>query len=83
MLAPKSEQKSHEHKPKRMPKRMPKVGQFIPSDRLSQGFKIPPGALGTIPDSVRPVQVQEQVAKKPPVYTLKCPKSVILGHFRV
>ena len=55
----------------------------MPSDCLSQGFIIPPGALGTIPESARPVQVREQVAKKPPVYTLKCPKSVILGQFRV
>ena len=54
-----------------------------PSDHLSQGFKIPPGALGTIPESCRPVQVQEQVARKTSVYTLKCPKSVILGQFRV
>ena len=57
------------------------VGQVIPSDRLSQGFKIPPGALGTIPESARRVQVQEQVAKKPPVYSVKCPKSVTFGHF--
>ena len=47
-----------------------RVGQVISSDHLSQGFKIPPGALGTIPESCRPVQVQEQVAKKTPVYTL-------------
>ena len=43
--------------------------RLVPSDRLSQGFKIPPGSLGTIPESCRPVQVQEQVARKTSVYT--------------
>ena len=42
-----------------------------------------PGALGTIPESCRPVQEQEQVARKTSAYTIKCPKSVILGQFRV
>ena len=51
----------------------------MPLDRLLQGFKIPPGAIGTIPESVRPVQVQEQVAKKPPVYTKNCPRITDLG----
>ena len=36
----------------------------VPSDHWPQGFKIPPGALGTIPESARPVQVQKKVARK-------------------
>ena len=50
---------------------------------MSWDLKIPPGPLGIIPESARPVQVQEQVAKEPTVYTLNCPKSVILGQFLV
>ena len=42
----------------------------ISSDHLSQGFKIPPRALGTIPESCRPVQGQEQVAKKTLVHAM-------------
>ena len=48
-----------------------------------KGLKIPPGPQGTNPENARHVQVQEQVAKKPPVYTLNCPKTVNLGQFRV
>ena len=51
-------------------------------DRLSQGLKIPPGPLGTTPESTRPVQVQEQVANRTPVYTLNRPITMILGQFR-
>jgi len=53
----------------------------MPPDHPSQGSKIPPGAPGTIPESARPAQVQEHVAKKPPIYSVKCPKSVTFGQF--
>ena len=56
-----------------------RIGGVMTLDDLSPGLKISPRPQGSISVSPRPVQVQEQVAKKSPVYLIKCPKTVILG----
>ena len=66
-----------------------RVGHVIPLDSWLQGFKIPPGALGTVPESVRPVQVQEQESQildilecKQGVSLLLVPALVQAWHFQ-